>query len=596
MLTASGATAIAALDADGSQLRVGTDTINATYDGNGAYNASAGSAVIAVAPQTQASGSAVFVSVSPNPVHAREPVTLTLTEQAGVGTTLTTLTMDGSDLSAEIPGMFGRANIAPFGRLSVSGVIPPQPVLPATLHVGLGGRDADGRQWSRQVTVTILPSLQGPAIVLSSAPGAVQQDPAADPSCQWSEQLLLQEQNGLPMQITSFKKGAVDLSGQIARLFGTSHLAAFGSLQATICETGINPPQTLDYEIEGTDEYGASPRATLRGSFAGPASGPAILSVSPPAVSISVPNSGGSGTGSLAVSGGTGVAWTVSVFPSNATTAWLTVNPLSGTGPVQLSLAANAFGFGKGVYGATLILRGTNTVPQFLEVPVDLVVGESPAMRIDGVTNAASFQLAVAPGMLATVFGSQLAPEVRWPAVFPLPLQMSGVSATINGVAAPLLYISPGQLNIQIPYEAGAGPAVVGVNVNGQVAFHEFTIAPSAPGIFAAGGALVPTASGRPGDTLPLFMTGEGDVSPFFGTNRTPPSTTPLEQLPRPVLPVTVTVGGLPAAVQFMGIPSGLLGAQINFTIPLGATPGVQPLVVTVNGVSSPPVNLTVAP
>jgi uncharacterized protein (TIGR03437 family) len=274
----------------------------------------------------------------------------------------------------------------------------------------------------------------------------------------------------------------------------------------------------------------------------------------------------------------------------------LKVSPLSGTGPGQLSLTANASGFANGVYRATLILRGTNTVPQFLEVPVTLVAGASAAVRIDGITNAASFQLAAAPGMMAAVFGYQLATAPGQPSAIPLPLQMNRASVTINGIAAPLLYVSPGQLNIQIPYEAGAGRAVLGINFNGQVAFHEFTIAPSAPGIFAWEGALVPTASGRPGDTLPLFMTGEGDVSPFFGTNRTPPSTVPLDQLPKPVLPVTVTVGGLQAAIQFIGIPSGLLGTQINFTIPPGVTPGVQPLVVTVNGVSSPPVNLTVAP
>ena len=40
---------------------------------------------------------------------------------------------------------------------------------------------------------------------------------------------------------------------------------------------------------------------------------------------------------------------------------------------------------------------------------------------------------------------------------------------SVNGVAAPLDYVSPGQLNIQIPYEVGAGPAVLGVNVNGAV-------------------------------------------------------------------------------------------------------------------------------
>ena len=51
----------------------------------------------------------------------------------------------------------------------------------------------------------------------------------------------------------------------------------------------------------------------------------------------------------------------------------------------------------------------------------------------------------------------------------------------MNNLAAPLLYVSPTQLNIQIPYEAGAGPAVLGITNNGQVAGFEFQIAPSAP-------------------------------------------------------------------------------------------------------------------
>jgi uncharacterized protein (TIGR03437 family) len=595
-LTAAGATAVAALTADGSQLPVGSDTISATYAGNNVYNGSSGTASIAVAPQTSAPGSSVFVSISPNPVHAEEMITLTLTEEAGVGTTFTTLTENGLDLSAEIPSIFGSANIAPFGSLSITMILPPAPALPATVQVGFGGVDANGRQWSRQVSATMLPPLQGPALALSSAPGTVQQNPAADPSCQWSQQLLLQERNGFPVQLTAFKKGAVDLSGQIDQLFGTSHLAAYGSLQAAICETGISPPQTLSYEIDGTDQEGAPISATLQGSFAGPASAPAALSASPLDVSIGVPLSGGSGTGSVAVSAGANVPWTVSVFPANSTTTWLTVAPLSGTGPAQLSLTANASGFANGVYRATLILRGTNAVPQFLEVPVTLVASASSSIRIDGITNAASFQLAAAPGMMAAVFGSQLASAPGQPTGIPLPLQLNLASVTINGVAAPLLFVSPGQLNIQIPYEAGAGPAVMGIDFNGQVAYHEFTIAPSAPGIFAWGGALAPVSSGPPGDTLSLYMTGEGDVSPFFGTNQTPPSTVPLDQLPKPVLPVAVTVGGVPAAIQFIGIPTGLLGTMINFTIPPGMTAGVQPLVVTVNGVSSPPVNLTVTP
>lgn len=80
---------------------------------------------------------------------------------------------------------------------------------------------------------------------------------------------------------------------------------------------------------------------------------------------------------------------------------------------------------------------------------------------------------------------------------------MAGVSETVNGVAAPLYYISSGMLNIQIPYETGSGPAVVGVNNNGQVASYLFTVTPSAPGIFAdVNSALVPNSSGKGGDTL----------------------------------------------------------------------------------------------
>ncbi len=591
-LTASGATAIATLDADGSQLPVGTDTITATYTGDLAFGSSIAFAVITVNPQSSIPASSVFVSVTPNPDHAGQPLTLTLTEEAGVATTLTTFTENGTDLSAEISSIFGAARIPAFGRLSASGISPPEPSLPATIVANLGGVDDSGRQWSRQVSVTILSPLQGPAMALSSAPGVVQQNAAAA-SCQWSQQLLLQEQNGFPVQLTGLKAGATDLSAQIDPLFGTSHVAPFGTLKATLCQTGITPPQTLDYEIDGTDQYGAPVSTTLHGSFTGPASSPATLSASPLDVIVGVPDAG-SATGSLSVS--TAASWTVSVFPSNATTAWLTVSPLSGTGPASLSLAANASALRNGVYRATLILQGTDTLPQFLEVPVTLEAGVSQSMSIDGITNAASYQLAVAPGMLASVFGSQLAPEPVLASSLPLPLQTEDVAVTVNGVAAPLLYISPTQLNVQIPYETGAGPAVLGVNFNGQVTMHEFTVTPTAPGIFAAAGALVPFAAGKPGDTLPLFMTGEGDVSPFLGTNVTPPASTPLTQLPKPVFPVTVTVGGVPAVIYFIGIPSGLLGTQINFTIPPGAAPGVQPLVVTVNGVASPPVNLTVQP
>ena len=166
---------------------------------------------------------------------------------------------------------------------------------------------------------------------------------------------------------------------------------------------------------------------------------------------------------------------------------------------------------------------------------------------------------------------------------------------SVNGISAPFYFVSAGQLNVQIPYETSLGTAVVGVNNNGQVAAFPFEVTASAPGIFSSNGTLVPSASGKQGDILLAFITGDGDLTPTLPTGATPGSGTSIARLPKPKLPLTLTVGGVPANVVFAGVPSGLSGVtQINFTIPLNTPPGLQPVVVNVGGVDSQPVNLLV--
>src|SRR5579864_8163366 len=117
---------------------------------------------------------------------------------------------------------------------------------------------------------------------------------------------------------------------------------------------------------------------------------------------------------------------------------------------------------------------------------------------------------------MMSVYGTALAPSTRSAASRPLPLTLSGVSATVNGIAAPLYFVSPGQINLQVPYETGAGTAVLGVNNHGTVASLAFPVSPAAPGTFTDPnhpGALVPLSTGKPGDTLLAFITGEGLVS-----------------------------------------------------------------------------------
>jgi uncharacterized protein (TIGR03437 family) len=247
------------------------------------------------------------------------------------------------------------------------------------------------------------------------------------------------------------------------------------------------------------------------------------------------------------------------------------------------------------VYSATLLLQATDAVPQFLEVPVIFTVGSS-GTTIGGIANGASFQPLFAPGMILSVFGTQLANATQAVSTLPLPASVQGTSATVNGVPAPLYFVSPAQINVQIPYETGAGPAILGVNNNGQVAFVPFTVSPSAPGIFTdLKSALVPFFTAKHGDTLLAFITGEGLVSPPLATGAAPFAGTPLSLLPEPTFPVAVTVGGVPAQIAFAGIPSGLAGAtQINFIVPGEAPTGVQPVVVTIGGIASAPATVTI--
>jgi uncharacterized protein (TIGR03437 family) len=195
--------------------------------------------------------------------------------------------------------------------------------------------------------------------------------------------------------------------------------------------------------------------------------------------------------------------------------------------------------------------------------------------------------------MLVSVFGTGLANSTATNTASPLSYSLAGVSATVNGLAAPVVYASPGMLNIQVPFAAGAGPAALGVNNNGQVAGLQFQMSPSSPGVFAdANGNLVPTPTVKAGTPVALYVTGTGDLNPALKTAYSPSSG---GSTPVPVLPVSVTVGGLPAFLEFVGVTPGLIGVtQINILVPSSTPLGNEPVVVTVGGVSSAPVNIVV--
>jgi uncharacterized protein (TIGR03437 family) len=603
-LVSTGATATATLAVDANQLLLGTHSLTAVYSGDSTFDGSAGSVDVTVT--APASGAAIAPAIANNPVLQGLPdanglswhTTLVLMEEAGVGATVTGLSVNGVSYDSHLATIFQTTTIPP--HQTISGTLGFAALAaPLTQTFVFTGKDASGASWSAETSAQFLGTREvAPGIALSVTPGIIVQNPT-NAFCQWQQQLIVQEQGGNYVGLTYFAMGGLDLTPSISKIFGTTQLAPFNSLQGTYCRSDAQPLETQVFEVAGVTELGEQVQASAPTTYQGPSASSPTMSVSPASITISVPASSSSGNSTLSLSFSAGTPdWAVATLPSSQTTSWLTVSPRSGSGSAQLSIHVSPGALGKGVYTAMLVIQSVNAAPQFINVPITLLVGDTSKIQIGGVGNAATNAQAFAPGMLMSVYGSQLAPAgtAQLAGTLPLPLNLVGVSATVNGLTAPLYYLSPGQLNVQVPYEASAGTAILGINNNGQVASFPFQVTAAAPGIFTdPSGSLVPNGSGKAGATLLLFITGAGDLTPSIPTGYTPAAQTPLADLPQTLLPVTVTVGGVSAKVSFAGVSYGLVGVtQINFVMPDGVPSGAQPVVVTVGGIAAPRANVTV--
>jgi uncharacterized protein (TIGR03437 family) len=570
----------------------GTFTLVAQYSGDTAFGGGGATKTIRVALP---SGVAAIVPSAPDTVWPSAPdaqglswqTSLSLREAAGVAAILTGFTIDGAP--QPLSQYFPSPEIPPNSTVEAT-VVFRNLATPVTRTFGFTGVDATGQTWSRQIPVNYLALPPGSAPVVSATPLVVAQNPGADPSCQWPVQLNIDEAGGnVGLEETFLMVGGVDWTSQIPALFGTVRLAPWTDLQGTLCLGGITPPATETIQI-GTS--GLSQEITV--SLAGPSANPTKLSAAPASVSMAAGPGSPPALALFLISTTDATAtWTASVYPANRTTAWLGASHFSGTGPTYVALTASGAGFEPGVYRAILVVQSPSAVPQSINVPIMFVLGgNTSSAAIDAVANPATYSGAVSPGMLVAVFGTNLANATNTASSNPLPYSLSGVSAAVNGIAAPLTYVSPTQVNLQIPYEVGAGPAVLGIDNNGQIAGFQFQVSASAPGIFAdTSGNLGPNPAVPRGGTTTLLLAGAGEVSNLIPTAYSPSSATAYQ----PMLPLSVTVGGAPAFLQGVGLNPGQFGVtQVKFTLPASVPAGVQPVIVTVGGVSSPPVNVTV--
>jgi uncharacterized protein (TIGR03118 family) len=206
----------------------------------------------------------------------------------------------------------------------------------------------------------------------------------------------------------------------------------------------------------------------------------------------------------------------------------------------------------------------------------------APAILSNGVVNAASFTAQTAPGAFTTIFGNALAPTTRaWgPADFvngKLPVQLDGVSITVDGKPAYVYFVSPSQIEVIAPADSASGPVQVIVTNNG-VASGSSTVSlqAAAPAFFAAGKYAISTHSdgslvgapttfpgatpGKPGETIALYGTGFGPTNQVVdGLVMASPSN--LATVP------SLMIGGASATVTFSGLTTPGLD-QINVTLP----------------------------
>ncbi|MCC6540551.1 MAG: SBBP repeat-containing protein [Bryobacterales bacterium] len=218
----------------------------------------------------------------------------------------------------------------------------------------------------------------------------------------------------------------------------------------------------------------------------------------------------------------------------------------------------------------------------------------------------------VAPGEMVVLYGSGIGPATLTTSALNaardrLETTLAGTRVLFDGVAAPLIYVSAGQTSAMVPYGvAGRALTQMAVEVNGaRSPAIGVPVVASKPALFSANssgrgpGAILnengslntaanPSEKGR---IVVLYGTGEGQTDPPGADGLLA-----LTRFPKPVLPVSVTIGGLAADVLYAGAaPQGVAGFfQVNAKVPENASSGALEVIVTV-GAARSQTGLTVA-
>jgi len=241
--------------------------------------------------------------------------------------------------------------------------------------------------------------------------------------------------------------------------------------------------------------------------------------------------------------------------------------------------------------------------------------GAVPAISPGGVVGAAAFGAltSVAPGSWLEIYGANLAANSRgWTTAdfngVKAPTSLDGTKVTIGGQDAFIAYISPTQVNAQLPSNVGPGPQQVMVTTPaGTSAPYIITVNLVQPGLLAPpafqirgkqyaaalsnDGATyvlppgaIPGAASRPahpGETIVLYGVGFGPVTPIVEAGEV------VQQSNALTMPVQIFFGQIAARVSYAGLASGTVGLyQFNVVVPNVAASDAVPVTFTLGGAS----------
>lgn len=296
-----------------------------------------------------------------------------------------------------------------------------------------------------------------------------------------------------------------------------------------------------------------------------------------------------------------------------------TANPVTVSGTYSLNAACQATATVMDSTGVQWALNFTMTAADGAGFTVDGAAGPvqfsaaghstftNPGLAV---ANAASGVSSGTPaGSIFALYGSNLATAPASATKVPLPGSLLSTSVTVNGETAPLFFVSQTQINAQMPLDIQPGAAnVVVTTASGMTNTVAVTVPASAvPGVFIqfpsnqAVAVQYPeltvnstTAPAHVGDTIVAYFTGGGPVTPagpLVTGAYSPLGLSPVVQTGA----TTVTVGGVQATVNYIGLTGMLVGVyQANFVVPSVAV-GNRNLVITINGKASAATTLSVA-